>query len=1486
MKRPSDNEYREACNALQLWKVRDFVTQESEKTFFKSLENGKCHVKFQLEISNSLVNVNAIGIKNSPLKLVNVSLESLLTNLALSHKKMPKSNEKYIGDLVVSLGKIERKDCFKGLVDLLNVENEKQIEKRQKDYISLAQVTIGSNGKFVPGSLVLSPLVWLLKKASTDKNFSIETVVGLKECFKKDCESAEEKLVKPLLEIDSDDDRSSIAIKDLENVLAALVKELNKNQDHVFEVKEAGHNSFKSNEGNIVSDNKSTISVYKAIFVDVCGYTNEKKREKSQETAPCFWTAYYYDDLEMVQSYLRENGSKDAECDALVRFIVGDQKAVNHFDVLINDGEQLYRFYLEALSPLNSPLGRWPSPFKPALLQQLAINVSAKALQRDDSQSCLIDGIDVPNYFSVNGPPGTGKTTMLKDVIANCVVEKAKILSDFENPDDAFEKISLEDATNNNWNFVKDCYALKGVAKNASRYGVVVCSQNNAAVENISKELPDKRSVSSLTFDTDSNLFLDNDDSNRFFKSYASWLFGFYNEKNKLTPSEDVWGLISAPLGKSKHVNTFRDRVLKSGHLANKTKYQNKDHLIRYQESQKRFKNLCAEIEKIQKTLSQVPEELKQLLDQRKKYTLGINEKRSKEAAAKSDLESLIPEEYLEIYKIEGLEGVFKRIDWARTDELSKGLSIASGSGGLFGKIKECIGNLLASEEERELRNNSVKKFNYLYETRNSLDWAYAKLRSCQQDLIVMQQDLEAIENRIKELQSDKQNAQPLPADIGVLLQEKDVTKRSKAYLSYVWLTDEYDSKREELFAAAFDLTCKFTMASTYLRKNLNLLCDFWGSPDKRMSGDEEAVIAFTDSDRNKAMPILLDSLLIAAPVVSSTFASARSMFKNIKQPASFGMLVIDEAGQAIPSQAIGALFRCRRALIVGDPKQIDPVVTDEMAGIESLFDDSFNSYKNGSEFQPKSVQTAADANNPIGSNLTESGNESKGGLSLQNREYEWVGSPLLVHRRCCSPMFDISNQLSYGGAMSKETKEPSKEKCSQLCLPSSFWFNVRGNEQGGGDHYVENQAQAILRYLQKAFALAGEDEMPSLFLISPFKTVVNGLKGFVRNQSKLEVKEETLRKWCDSHIGTVHTFQGKEADEVIFVLGCDKNALGAARWVKRNIVNVAVTRAKYRFVAVGDEEVWCGEGRNKSVDIMKRILDSWWIDQLPDDKKEQKAMLKERPDLFPRVESLTFFDTLKDSNDLGQDTDGQDELGKELDSDCISLGFFDSISKHDRLLRGLSESDYQNAGFLSKRECGDCCGNDKKLYSIMTWGVWFRSLYDSNETMEVDPGGLLICCYTFFYAAECCLRQRYVPYFKELLPDCKFKNKTLREAHNREFTMGSVKRVLKDNIEKLAQATSKVNSYFNEGWWSNMVKLLDKVSDVRNTALHPAAENVTAEEYLKTIDQAVGKGADDCKGWPRGIIRELQIEEVLKSAVTAANLSKIDGSNNRAQFE
>lgn len=49
------------------------------------------------------------------------------------------------------------------------------------------------------------------------------------------------------------------------------------------------------------------------------------------------------------------------------------------------------------------PMGKYPSKFSPTLMQQIAINIAISEKDRKEK------------IFSVNGPPGTGKTTLLKE---------------------------------------------------------------------------------------------------------------------------------------------------------------------------------------------------------------------------------------------------------------------------------------------------------------------------------------------------------------------------------------------------------------------------------------------------------------------------------------------------------------------------------------------------------------------------------------------------------------------------------------------------------------------------------------------------------------------------------------------------------------------------------------------------------------------------------------------------------------------------------------------------------------------------------------------------------------------------------------------------------------------------------------------------------------------------------------------------------------
>ena len=281
----------------------------------------------------------------------------------------------------------------------------------------------------------------------------------------------------------------------------------------------------------------------------------------------------------------------------------------------------------------------------------------------------------------------------------------------------------------------------------------------------------------------------------------------------------------------------------------------------------------------------------------------------------------------------------------------------------------------------------------------------------------------------------------------------------------------------------------------------------------------------------------------------------------------SIPWLLVDEAGQAVPHQAIGGLWRAKRALVVGDPFQVEPVITMDRNADAKLAE------RRGAPDRHRatlaSAQTLADGANPFGTWV-----HPRGGKPV------WVGCPLKVHRRCVEPMFGISNRLAYDGAMVLaygKTAEEATLTAARPLLGRSRWIDVAAR-QGGPKHFVREQADAVgslvRAYVERG--LGGKDGLPALFVISPFRSMADGLRKSLCDGLQAQgFDRRALRAWGDGSVGTVHAFQGKEREVVILALGGTSD--GAIEWAcsTPNILNVAATRAQRRLYVVGDRARW-----------------------------------------------------------------------------------------------------------------------------------------------------------------------------------------------------------------------------------------------------------------------------------------------------------------------
>jgi len=126
----------------------------------------------------------------------------------------------------------------------------------------------------------------------------------------------------------------------------------------------------------------------------------------------------------------------------------------------------------------------------------------------------------------------------------------------------------------------------------------------------------------------------------------------------------------------------------------------------------------------------------------------------------------------------------------------------------------------------------------------------------------------------------------------------------------------------------------------------------------------------------------------------------------------------------------------------------------------------------------------------------------------------------------------------------------------------------------------VKQQGQFVLDRIKQHFQRLQQSEttslFPDVFIITPFTKIKTELIKLLKAELKAElvnIDGRKLNKWIENSIGTVHTFQGKEADVVYFVVGTDQQSDSAADWSckKPNLLNVAVSRAKLEFYLVGD---------------------------------------------------------------------------------------------------------------------------------------------------------------------------------------------------------------------------------------------------------------------------------------------------------------------------
>ena len=254
-------------------------------------------------------------------------------------------------------------------------------------------------------------------------------------------------------------------------------------------------------------------------------------------------------------------------------------------------------------------------------------------------------------------------------------------------------------------------------------------------------------------------------------------------------------------------------------------------------------------------------------------------------------------------------------------------------------------------------------------------------------------------------------------------------------------------------------------------------------------------------------------------------------------KPGLFDVVIIDEASQCDIASAFPILYRAKKAVVVGDDKQLP-----HLSFLEKAKEQSFMSqygindrYQLMWRFRTNSM------------------------FDLANY---YSMHPVLLdeHFRSLPPIINYSNKEFYGNRIKVMRRNDNSSKVVEAIVVP----------EGKVDSDATRNLPEIEAVVKKLYDIVVEDERKnpdkpvSIGIISPFRAQVEQLKISVS-----KVLSEHMMEKHQIEIGTAHTFQGDERDIMLISWAYANNSYPQSLIFlqKPNLFNVAITRARYKTI-------------------------------------------------------------------------------------------------------------------------------------------------------------------------------------------------------------------------------------------------------------------------------------------------------------------------------
>lgn len=257
-----------------------------------------------------------------------------------------------------------------------------------------------------------------------------------------------------------------------------------------------------------------------------------------------------------------------------------------------------------------------------------------------------------------------------------------------------------------------------------------------------------------------------------------------------------------------------------------------------------------------------------------------------------------------------------------------------------------------------------------------------------------------------------------------------------------------------------------------------------------------------------------------------------------------FDLVIFDEASQCDIASALPLFARARRAVVVGDSKQLS--------------------------FIPQ-IGLVQDRNLMLAQGLPSKGmaRYAQSQQSLFDMAFRVPGAEKILLRdqyRSVEGIVDYISENFYSGML-----RPAYDEGRMRPVPGMkaglAWTDVPGNTVPGAGNVNAAEVKAIAQHVRVLLVDQGYDG--SVGIISPFRQQVQALKEAIEAQIP-----EPVAQVAELRVGTVDAFQGQERDLILFSPCLSAtSAASAATFLNKDArrLNVAISRARFAAHVFGD---------------------------------------------------------------------------------------------------------------------------------------------------------------------------------------------------------------------------------------------------------------------------------------------------------------------------